>query len=133
MSSAFEDAAKAGSLILNERHGEKFVFRAMKTAPAGPNAPRVADELRGELTVIGVYAGPPKAMFPRARASINDDAAHRSDISTPRVSVDRRLMPWVVQPFDRVERVKTGQTFEIAKVMPGDAIRTMFVLTARMR
>lgn len=118
------------SSALDQRHGEQFTFRAMKTA-ASVNLPRVADDSREEFTVVGVFVAPPKSVYPQARAGVSDDHAHRADVTVPRVSVDQRLLNWPVRPFDRVVRVQTGETFDVAKVMPGDTIRTFFHLTAK--
>lgn len=129
MSNAFNIAAQMASSAIDQRHGEQFTFRAMKVA-ASVNLPRIADESREEFTVAGVFVSPPKSVFPQARAGVSDDHAHRTDITVPRISVDQRLLNWPVRQFDRVVRVQTGETFEVAKVMPGDTIRTAFHLTA---
>jgi len=130
---AYELASSNGSLALDTVFGERFTFQAMMVAPAGVNHPRVPDTSRPNFIANGVFVAAAKAIFPHARGSTADDNAQRTAVTMPRVSVDRRLMAWTVQQFDRVTREKTGDTFEIAKAMPGDAMRTLFYLTARAR
>lgn len=132
MPSPFELAAAMSSAAVDTVYGENFSFVAMK-AGADVDNPRIADPARPQFTAVGAYIGPAKAVLPHARGSIPDDNARRAVVSEPYVSIDNGNMPWWVVIGDRVVRLKTGETFEVARSIPDGVTRTRIHLTARKK
>ncbi|QDM26995.1 hypothetical protein FNL56_13395 [Tardiphaga sp. vice304] len=132
MPTPFEIAAAMNSAAVDTVYGEAFQCFAMAAA-GDVDGPRQADPARDSFTVTGGFLAPSHSVLPHARGSVQDDNAHKVAISVPRVSFDNRLMVWPLRPGDRVVRLKTGETFEVAKALPDGVLRTMFSLTARKR
>jgi hypothetical protein len=133
MATPFELAAVTASAAIDAVFGEVFEITAMK-AVSDVNSPRIADETRSSFSVKAAFSAPSASTFPHGRGRVQDDDAQRVDITKPRISVDSRLLAWAARQGDRVTRLKTGDVFEISKVLPdSSSTRTVFSLTSRKR
>lgn len=126
---AARDAKVSGAI--DRAFGEQFSFAARMMAADDVDLPPVADPSRPGFTVVGVWDGPAKAEFPRARGSQADDSARRAIAGYPSVSVDDSLLPWSPAPGCRVTRLFDGSVYEISSALPDGMGRTIFFLTAR--
>lgn len=127
---ASRDAKLSGSI--DKAFGELFTFVARK-AGADVNLPAVADATRSNFNATGVWDGPAKAGFPRARGAQQDDNAHQWSASMPSVCVHDDAMPWKPQRDDMAIRLFDGATYAIADALPDGMGRTVFKLTAKKR
>ncbi len=133
MSTPFELAAVTASAAIDTVFGEAFEIIAMKTG-SDVNSPRIADTSRALFSVKAVFCAPSTSTYPQGRPPFADDSAQRVDITNPCISVDSRLLAWAARQGDRVTRLKTGDVFEISKVLPdSSSTRTVFSLTSRKR
>lgn len=131
MPTPFELAAAMASASLDQIFGEVFEIAAMKAA-GDVNSPKIADETRPSFSVAGILTLPSNSTFPRGNGAIRDISASRITVTTPRLSADRRLLRWSPRQGDRVTRIKTGDVYEINKVLPdASSVRTVFGLTNR--
>jgi hypothetical protein len=72
--------------------------------------------------------------FPRARGSNPDDDVTQRAMGQPSVIVSKNyLTAWMPERGTRVTRLKDSAVYEIAKAMPHDRGRVLFLLTARMK
>lgn len=126
---AARDAKVSGAI--DRAFGEQFAFAARTLAADDVDLPPVADPSRPAFTAVGVWDGPAKAAFPRARGSMADDNARRAAAGYPSVSVDDSLLSWAPTPGCWLTRLFDGSVYEISSAMPDGMGRTIFFLTAR--
>jgi hypothetical protein len=118
---------------IDKAFGEHFTFVARKVSAGDVNLPAVADTNRPNFTATGVWDGPAKAGFPRARGAQQDDNTHQWSASMPSVCVHDDAMPWKPTRDDITIRLFDGATYLIADALPDGMGRTVFKLTAKKR
>lgn len=132
MSSPFaaRDAVLSGAI--DKTFGELFTFTAMKVQPSGDvNLPRVADLTKPDFTCVGVWEAIGQSEFTQARGSNPDDESQRRSLQYPSVSVDNALLLWMPTHRCQVKRLFNNSLYEIARALPDDMGRTLFMLTSK--
>lgn len=143
LSSAFAQAAVAASIAVDAVYGEIWTVQPMATSD--PNARRSPDPGRAVLTVTAAY----QSAYARASSGParqqgvkNERPGHATE--RPRISFDMArcvvvdgaepaALPYRLRDGDRVTRLKTGTTYQLAELRTDDTPRTeadLNVLTA---
>ncbi|NEV79419.1 hypothetical protein DYI24_20505 [Rhodopseudomonas sp. BR0C11] len=134
MPSPFDIAAAKASSAIDRVFGEEEGFALIAMAEQDDvNLPRGIDVSRPSFVITGAYRAPSGSKFMQARSPFQEDRAPKASISTPHVSFASASLRWPLRPKDVVMRNRTGEQFEITKVLPDGAARTIVHLTARQR
>ena len=122
------DARRAASV--DKAFGELFTFTAKAVASGDVNLPKIADNSKPPLTLVGVYEFFSEPQHPVARGSNPDDEAQQRTFGKPSVLVQKiYLTPWSPTRGDIVTRAKDGAVYEISKTFANDRGRIQFVLS----
>lgn len=115
--SPFHSLDRAMGAVIDRVMGERLIYRPMRRMT--PNGASSADPLRSTLEVLAPFDEPAARLGsgPARRIGLDTDAnAHIS--ARPSVALTLADLPWRPRKYDRIERVDTGETFEIVEIMP---------------
>jgi hypothetical protein len=122
------------SRSIERAFGEQFTFAAKATAVNGDvNAPRIADGSKSPFTCAGVWEAESNTAYPHAQSNMPDDGFQRFAVQFPSVSVDKALLTWMPGTGTKVTRLFDGAVYEVAKALPDDMGRVLFILSKRMK
>lgn len=122
MPSLFQEAAAIASAAVDDVFGEEFLYQPMTADDV--NARPSIDPNRAPLTIVAAFldsyaraeSGPA-----RTQGVAAERPGHAS--SRPQVTFDRRALPYDVCKGDRLTRVDTGETFQVAEPRKSDGPR----------
>lgn len=122
--SRFDELLAHADRSIDRSFGETFNFQPMREIINGEAVP---DEDRATVAgVQGVFAEHAEDYAMQGGSGFSPGRVS----AAPRLSIRIDEWQFIVQKFDRVTRLKTGQVYEVTKVLPDDLSRSILSLVA---
>lgn len=136
MPSPFRRAAVRAGRALDRVFGEEFRVTpyglppTLSGSPTDVNVRRALDPSRQVVTFTGAFTSADEEYKTEGRR-MPQNAARAGVAPRPAIDVARSALPYLPKEGDRIERLETGETFDVGRTMADDVGRVTILLTER--